>query len=238
MSRVVVFGNGVFAELMGYLLSHDSEHEVVGFTVDRTYLKRDRVLGRPVVPFETVNATFPPTEFDMIVPISFQRVNRLRAAKYSEAKDMGYRLVNYVSSRAVTYPDLMIGDNCVILENAVVAPFVEIGKDVTVASSAIVGHHSLLMDHCFVAPGAVILGNVTVGEYSLVGANATIREEVTVAPESLIGSGVAISRDTQEHGVYLNSPPRPLAKRSNELRTWLMWPVRSGRGSCNPADGQ
>ena len=183
------------------------------------------VLGLPVVPFENVEAVFPPPDHQMIISISFQRLNHLREEKYRQAKTKGYRLISYVSSRAITWPDLKIGDNCVILESAVIAPFAKIGSNVIVASSAIIGHHSTLRDHCFISPGAVILGGATIDGYCLVGANATVKEEVTVSRECLIGSGVSITRDTQKNGVYLSPPPQLQAKRSDELRTWLTWPV-------------
>lgn len=231
MEKVVVFGNGVFAEHMYVLLTHDSPYEVVAFTVDEKYIKKDKLFGLPVVAFETVETVFSPSAYKMTVPVSFQRVNRLREQKYTQAKGKGYQLINYVSSRAVTYPGLVLGDNCVILESAVIAPFVEIGNNVTIATSAIIGHHTVVRDHCFVSPAAVILGGVTVEEYSLVGANATIKEEVRIARESLIGSGVTISRDTQERGVYLSPQAELYPKRSDELRTWLMWPVRERKTS-------
>ncbi|MFZ5877413.1 MAG: acetyltransferase [Nitrospirota bacterium] len=229
--KVVVFGNGVFAEHVYFLLTHDSPYEVAAFTVDGAYVTKDKSFGLPVVAFETVETVFPPSAYKMTVPVSFQRVNRLREQKYTQAKSKGYQLINYVSSKAVTYPGLILGDNCLILETAVIAPFVEIGNNVTVATSAIIGHHSILRDHCFIAPGAVILGGVTVEEYSLVGANATVKEEVRIARESLIGSGVSIARDTREKGVYISPPAELYPKRSDELRTWLMWPVRERKSS-------
>lgn len=231
MKRVVVFGNGVFAEHMAFLLTHDSPYEVSAFTVDRKYIKHEQWHGVSVVPFETVEERFPPSAYGMLVAVSFQRMNRLREAKYREAKGKGYTMVNYVSSRAITYPGLATGDNCIILEAAVIAPYVTIGNDVTIATSVIVGHHTAIHDHAFVAPGAVLLGGVTVGEYSLIGANATVKEEVRIGRDSLIGSGVAISRDTVERGVYLSPPAQLHPRRSDELRTWLMWPVRGAEAA-------
>jgi sugar O-acyltransferase (sialic acid O-acetyltransferase NeuD family) len=231
MEKIIVFGNSVFAEHIYFLLTHDSPYEVVAFTVDRKYIGDNTLFGLPVVPFETVESFFPPSQHRMTVAVSFQRVNRLREEKYLQAKAKGYELISYVSSRAMSFPGLAVGDNCVILENAIIGPYVEIGNNVTVASGAIIGHHAVLRDHCFISPGAVILGGVTVEEYSLIGANATVKEEVTIARECLIGSGVSITNNTQEGGVYFNPPPELYPKRSDELRTWLMWPVRSRKSS-------
>ncbi len=231
MKKVVVFGNSVFAEHIYFLLTHDSPNEVAAFTADRKYIKENKLFGLPVVPFETVETFFPPSEYDMILPLSFQRVNRLREEKYFQAKAKGYQLINYVSSKATTFPGLNSGDNCIILENAIIGSFVEIGNDVIIASGAIISHHAALKDHSFVSPGAVILGGVTVEEFSLIGANATIKEEVRIARECLVGSGVSITRNTLERGVYINPPAQLHPRRSNELRTWLMWPSRARKSS-------
>ena len=227
MEKIIIFGNGVFAEHIYYVLTYDTSYDVVAFTVDGKYIQDDRLLGLPVTPFETVDAYFPPSDHAMIVSVSFQRVNRLREEKYEQAKAKGYRLINYCSPKATTYPNLVTGDNCIILENAIIGSFVKIGNNVTVASGAIIGHHTVLKDHCFISPGAVVLGGATIGEYCLIGANVTVKEEVTVARESLVGSGVTIARNTLEKGVYFSPPAELYPKRSDELRTWLMWPVRS-----------
>jgi sugar O-acyltransferase (sialic acid O-acetyltransferase NeuD family) len=227
VEKVIIFGNGVFAEHIYYLLTHDSPYEVVAFTVDRKYIKEDKLFGLPVVPFETVESLFSPSEFKMSVAVSFQRINRLREEKYFQAKAKGYHLIDYISSKATTFPGLIVGNNCIILENATIGPFVEIGDDVIIASGAIIGHHTVIQDHCFISPGAVVLGGVKVDKYCLIGANATVKEEVTVASECLIGSGVAITKDTQEKGVYFNPPAELSPKRSDELQTWLMWPLRT-----------
>jgi sugar O-acyltransferase (sialic acid O-acetyltransferase NeuD family) len=231
MEKIVLFGNSGFAEHMYYLLTYDSPYEVAAFTVDAKYIKEDKLFGLPVVPFETLETVYPPSDYKMSVAVSFQRINRLREEKYFQAKTKGYRLVNYLSSRAISYPGLAPGDNCIILESAIIAPSVEIGNNVIVASGAIIGHHAILRDHCFISPGAVILGGVIVEEYCLIGANATVKEEVTISRECLVGSGVSITRNTVERGVYTNPPAELYPKRSDELRTWLMWPVREHKSS-------
>ncbi|MDA8101127.1 MAG: acetyltransferase [Nitrospiraceae bacterium] len=227
MQKVVIFGNGVFAEHIYYLLTHDAQHDVAGFTVDAAYIRADTLFGLPVVPFENVESRFSPAEHRMSVAVSFQRINRLREEKYRQAKAKGYELINYVSSRASVFQDPLCGDNSYILENAVIGPYVRIGSNVVVASGAIIGHHVELKDHSFISPGAVVLGGSTVEEFCLIGANATIKEETVVARECLVGSGVSITRNTTERGVYLSPPPQLYPKRSDELQTWLMWPVRS-----------
>jgi sugar O-acyltransferase (sialic acid O-acetyltransferase NeuD family) len=223
MEKIVIFGAGLYAELFHFMFSHDSPYRVAGFTVDRDYLPAEGLLGLPVVPFDEVEGHFPPSEYKMFVGISFQKVNMVREEKYLQAKLKGYGFISFVSSKAITWPGLMIGENSFIGANCTVEPFVKIGNNVSVTTSVVVGHHAVLHDHCFVAPGATILGGCSVGSHCLIGANATIKENVTVARECVIGMGVSITKNTQERGVYITPSPKLFEKGSDELREWLSW---------------
>ena len=227
MDRVIIFGNGQEAEMNYIYLTHSSPYEVAAFTVDRAYLKEDRLLGPPVVPFEDIESVYPPDEFKMSLLISYRKVNRFRAEKYVQAKEKGYELISYVSPKAVTWPGLIVGDNSFIAENSVICPFAEIGNNVFIGAGSLIGHHSVIKDHCFVAPHAVILGAATIEPYCLIGANSTIRDGgVVVARECIIGAGVSITADTRAQGVYINRGAELLPKPSSELGTWLTWSVK------------
>ena len=45
MAKVVIFGNTKTAELALYYLQHDSDHEVVAFTVEQDYIQEPTFLG-------------------------------------------------------------------------------------------------------------------------------------------------------------------------------------------------
>jgi sugar O-acyltransferase (sialic acid O-acetyltransferase NeuD family) len=225
VEKVVLFGNAKVASLNYFYLNHDSPYEVVAFTVDQAYIKEDTFCGLPVVPFEEIESIYPPDEYKMSAALGFRKVNRFRAEKYSQAKAKGYELISYVSSRATTWPGLVVGENCFIYESSVVGPFAKIGNNVVIAGG-IIGHHSVIMDHCFLAAGSVVLGGVTVEPYCVLGANSTIKDKITIARECIIGAGVTVTKDTIERGVYMSKSAELLPKRSDELSTWLTWGVR------------
>lgn len=217
MKKVIIFGASLSAIQCHFDLSHNSPHEVAAFTVDRRYLKEPELLGLPVVPFEEVESIYPPADFNMLVAIYSSRVNRTRAEKYVQAKAKGYELITFVSSKAITWPGLVIGDNCFISEGVICRPFLEIGNDVFVMTGAMLGHYSVIKEHCFIAPRAAILGGVTIEPYCTIGANATILDTVTVARECVIGAGAVINVNTQEKGVYRVNPPTLLPLPSDKL---------------------
>ncbi len=225
MARVVLFGSAEMARMTYFYLRHDSPHDVAAFTVDGARISEESMLGLPIVPFEDIQTLYPPGEYVMAVPIAFSKVNQVRAAKYREAKAKGYDLISYVSSKAATWPGLVIGDNCFIYDNSAVGPYVTIGNDVVIVGSSI-GHDSVIGDHCFLAAHSVVLGSVTIGSYSVLGANSTCRDGITIGTGCIVGAGVTMTRSAAERGVYVSKPPERLAKSSDVLSDWINWPVR------------
>jgi sugar O-acyltransferase (sialic acid O-acetyltransferase NeuD family) len=217
MSQLIIFGAGDIARLAHYYFTRDSEHEVVAFTVDQKYREADTFLDLPLVSFEEIASRYPPGEYKMFVALSYARMNKLREEKYRAAKEKSYELVSYVSSRCSFLTDHPIGDNCFILEDNTIQPFVKIGNNVTLWSGNHIGHDAVIHDHCFLASHIVVSGYVEIGNNCFIGVNATLRNSITIAPETLIGAGAVIMKDTVEQGVYLPERAKLFGKKSSEL---------------------
>lgn len=215
--QIVVFGVGQWAELAHFYFRHDSPNDVVAFTVDREYLVDDTFHGLPVLAWEGVEDEFPPSEFSMFVPISFKRMNHARADKLAEAKAKGYEIVTYVSSKATTFPDFKCGENCFILEDNTIQPYVTIGSDVVMWSGNHIGHHTVIEDHVMITSQVVISGACRIGAYSFFGVNATVRDETVIGRETVVGAGTAIMADTEAFSVYRVKGDKPAGVRSDQL---------------------
>ncbi len=206
MTKVVVFGREKLAELTHFYFTNDSPYEVVAFTVNESFIKEKEFMGLPIVPFEEIEKHYPPDKFKMFIAIGYRRLNTIRAEKYNEAKNKGYDLISYVSSKATHWGDTEIGDNCFILENQVIQPSVRIGNDVILWSGNHFGHNVVIGDHCWIASHVVVCGGVSIGPYSFIGVNATIRDDVTIGRECIIGAGALILNDAAEKAVYIAKP--------------------------------
>lgn len=203
MSKIVVFGYGTIAETAYFYLTNDSPHDIAAFTADGNCIKKKELFGLPVIPFEEVENKYPPDEFKMFIAVAYQNLNKLRAAKCREAKDKGYNLITYVSSRACNVGKVETGDNCFILENAVIQPGSKIGDDVFIWSGNHIGHHSTVGDHCYISGQVIIGGHTTIEPYCFIGVNATIGHGVTIRKECFIGAGSLITKRTEPNGVYI-----------------------------------
>ena len=197
--KLIIFGTGQIAELAYYYFSSDSEYSIQGFSVDKEYIESDDFFGLPVIAFEEIQASFPPEDYEMFIALSYSEVNSIRKKKYFAAKAKGYKLASYISSRATILNNMSIGDNCFILENNTIQPFVSIGNNVTLWSGNHIGHHSEICDHVFIASHVVVSGGVHIGSQSFLGVNATLINNISIGDGCVIGAGALVNSNVESH---------------------------------------
>ena len=212
---LVLVGAGEFAQIACEYFEHDSDYDVVAFSVERDYLVQPTLAGRPVVAFETLEADYPPADVDVFVAVPSSQLNRLRTRLYREAKRRGYRLATYVSTRAFVWRNAEVGENSFIFEGNVIQPFVRVGSNCILWSGNHVGHRTVVRDNVFIASHAVISGYCEIGESSFVGVNTTFNDHVKVAPDNVIGAGALVTRDTEPGRVYVGSPAHAVPDRTS-----------------------
>jgi sugar O-acyltransferase (sialic acid O-acetyltransferase NeuD family) len=195
--KLVIIGDSAFAEVAYECFTHDSSYEVVGFSVEQAYLKKDNLFGLPVVPFESLQERFKPGETDFYAALVYTQLNRLRTRLYLEAKAKGFKPASYVSSRAFVWHNVALGEHCFVFEDNTLQPFVKVGDNVVLWSGNHIGHHTVIQDHCFIASQAVISGFCNIGRSCFIGVNATLANNVTIAEDNWIGLGVTLWKDTQ-----------------------------------------
>ena len=217
MKKIIIFGTGAFAEVAYFYFTQDSDYDVVGFTINKKFITEEKFCGLPVIAFENIESKYPYTEFSMFIAIGYKNMNKIRAQIFNESKQKGYQLISYINSKATVWKNLSIGENCFILENNVIQPFVEIGNNVILWSGNHIGHHSTISDHCFISSHVVISGFTKINSYSFLGVNSTIRDGVTIASECLIGAGALILKNTKKGGVYTSKDANLLSVSSDKL---------------------
>jgi sugar O-acyltransferase (sialic acid O-acetyltransferase NeuD family) len=218
--KLVIIGDSAFAEIAYEYFTHDSPYEVVGFSVEQAFLKRDQLFGLPIVPFESLEAHFAPAEHHFFAAITYVQLNRLRTRLFRSAKERGYRPASYVSSNAFVWRNVELGEHCFIFENNVVQPFVKIGENVVLWSGNHIGHHSTIGANCFIASHAVVSGFVNMGENCFVGVNTTFSNNITIGKDCLFGAGAVVARDVPEDKVVKAEAGEPTgsARRLNRVK--------------------
>ncbi len=201
-TKLVIFGAEDTAELAHYYFTRDTDYEVVAFTLNEEFCKRSEFLGLPLVPFESLLLRYPPGEYSLFIALGYSKINKLRMDKFLEGKSLGYEFASYISPRATILNEQVIGDNCFILENNTVQPFVTIGDNVTLWSGNHIGHHSEIGDHAFLASHIVVSGRVKIGAQCFIGVNATLRDHIDIGKKSIVGAGVLVLRSCEPESLF------------------------------------
>ena len=218
MSKVVIFGIQDFASLAHYYLEEDSPHEVIAFTVTKEYMPPNAMFeGLPVIPFEEIEETYPPTDYALFAPMSHRKMNKMREAIYLQTEKKGYTQISYISSKATVFSNVTIGKNCFILEDNTIQPFVTIGNNVVLWSGNHIGHHSIIKNHVLFTSHVVLSGHCVVEPYCFFGVNATLRDGLHFAEGTLVAMGACVTKDTEPWGVYTGMPAKKGETLSKDL---------------------
>ena len=163
MADVVIFGAGQIAEVAKtYIDAHGPIGSLASPSIS-AYLGAETFHGLPVVAWERLEQHFPPHSIALLGPLSYRRINEFRRDRHLEGKARGYRFASFVHPASHVYT-AEIGENCFILENNVIQPFVRIGDGVIIWSGNHVGHHAVIGDYCFLASQVGLGGGVQVGD--------------------------------------------------------------------------
>lgn len=217
MKPVVVFGAGKIAEVVSYLMREEAARDVVAFTVDRAFVPGAEKDGLPVVPFDEVEHRFPPADFDMFVALGYHDLNALRQRKVAEAKAKGYALPAFVHPRSGLPANTVVGDNCFVMNDVLVHPYVSLGDNVFVWSGAVIGHHTAIGPHCWITSGANIAGVVSVGSNCFFAINATIAHGVTIGNECFLGANTLVTKSADSGQTFVAESTKPFRLTSRQF---------------------
>ena len=218
MAKIIIFGTGDIAQIAKYYFDIDSPHEVVAFTVNEAYINQKEFEGLPVVAFENIENEYPSSEFQLFIALSYTNLNKIREQKYNQAKEKGYSLVSYISSKCSYMSQFPCGDNCFIFEDNTIQPFVKIGDNVTLWSGNHIGHHSTIESHNFISSHVVISGHCLIGRNSFLGVNATLHNNVVIGPENILAAGAIVSKSTGEKELWLPARSQKSEKKTDEIK--------------------
>lgn len=218
VTKLVIFGAADMARIAAFYFSTDSDYEIVAFTADREFCHSEEYLGKPLVPFDELEGMFPPSEVNVFVAISYARMNSIRESKCAAVKEKGYALASYVSSRCSYISQYPPGENCFILENNTIQPYVRIGNNVWLWSGNHIGHDSVIKDNVYVSSHVVISGFCTIGENSFLGVNSTLRDGLVIGREVLVGAGAAVMQGLGDRAVIIPAKSVVIEKTSEQVK--------------------
>lgn len=217
MTRVIVFGTEQTAELAHYYLMNDSSFEVIGFTLSEDYIKENTFNGLPVYPYEKLDTLISTDGTKLFAPTMASRVNHLRYDILQTGKKMGFSFISYLSSKA-TILSKDIGDNCFILEDNTIQPFVKIEDNCMIWSGNHIGHHSTIKHSSFITSHCVISGNCKIGPYCYLGVNSTIRDNICLEEGTMVGMASSVTANKSQPYCFISGNPGEVHPKLTSMR--------------------
>ena len=210
--NLIIIGLGETADIAYEYFTYDSEYDVVAFSVNEKFLSSKYYYQLPVVPFEQLEKTYSPDNYDVYVAISYTQLNRVRKMMYDNVKAMGFKCANYISSKAFVWRNVEIGDNCMIMENNVIQHKVKIGNNVILWSGNHIGHLTQIQDHAYISSHVVISGFCKIGESCFLGVNSSFNDSLVIEDDVVTGNGAIVTKNLEKGKVYVGNPAKPLQK--------------------------
>jgi sugar O-acyltransferase (sialic acid O-acetyltransferase NeuD family) len=199
VGKLIIFGNTSFAEIAAEYFS-SAGFEVIAHLVDPQYLSDGLLNGRIVVGTDSERAIKMRSEAShFFVASTYTQLNRFRANKFREFKDIGLIPASFISPHAFVDPSVKLGEHVFIFENNVIQFGTEIGNNCILWSGNHIGHHSIIEDNVFVSSHVVVSGHCTIGANSFLGVNSTIYNNVEIGRDNWIGPSSVVAKSTQEN---------------------------------------
>jgi len=202
LEKLIIYGNGRIAKILYQFAK--KQYDVVAFTVDKDFIEEDTIEGLPLVAFENIESEYAVDEYKMIIAVGYIQMNNIREKKYLEAKEKGYKFINYIHQSVDVHDNILLGENNIILDHVTLQPYVEIGNSNFIWSNSVVAHGSKVKDTNWITSGVVISGDSTICSKCFLGVNSTIGHNITIEDENFIGANTLITKNTQPKEVFIS----------------------------------
>jgi len=201
MKKLIIFGNGEFAEISQYYFGRDN---IAYFCVDDEFLKEEKFNGVPLIGLSEL-LKFNKNEFNLFIALSYKKMSKIRQEKYEMFKKKNFTFASFIHKKSYISKEANIGENCLILENQTIQRGVNIKDNVFLWSGNHIGHNSTINNNTYVSSGVVISGNVSVGKNCFFGVNSCTKEFIKIGDNVLVSMGALVTKNIASNSVVLSS---------------------------------
>lgn len=149
-------------------------------------------------------------QYDLVIVAVGNNVLRYNIQR--ELRDLGAIFKVTVHPTATISQYSVIKPGSVVMANAVVNPFCNIGESCIINSGSIVEHDCNIGHAVHISPGSNLAGGVSVGDYSWIGIGSQIKQLVRIGTEVVVGAGSTVVKDVPNFFTVLGSPARRFIK--------------------------
>lgn len=205
---VVILGNGGHARVLIEILLMQ-QRQILGYTAPAeehnpyniVYLGTDEAILQ-----------HEPERIELVNAIGSVSTMKSRANMFTFFKSKGYRFCTIIHPSAVVSSTAMLGEGVQIMAGAIIQPFVRIGDNTIINTSASIDHDCYIDDHCHIAPGCVLSGGVTIGKGTHIGTGTNIIQNIKIGNNVIVGAGSLVLRNVHDDKKVYGSPAKEVSE--------------------------
>ena len=120
----------------------------------------------------------------------------------SDAKKIGYKLINIIHKTACVSSTATIGECVFVGPFSIIGTGAKIGSFTKILNKASVAHDSIVGNYVQISDGATIAGNANIGDNSVIGINSAIINKCNVGKRVIVVSGKTVTNDLDDNIVF------------------------------------
>lgn len=194
MENLVIVGTSTTAKTIMSFVEHYSLFNIIGFAVNRSYIKDSVYCGKPIYAIEELDKIIDKNKVYLFVAIQWNHLNADRRRVYEALKEEGYKFANLISPSAIIKGKIA-GDNCWIADQVNIDFGTTIGNNCFIKINAFVADGCIIGDHCFIGAKSLIAGGCKVGKQSFIGLSSTIFDDTDVGEKCIVGACTVVKRN-------------------------------------------
>ncbi|MGR5241590.1 acetyltransferase [Photobacterium damselae] len=136
--------------------------------------------------------------------------NNIRLIKQQQLEQRNAKLTSLIHPTAVISQSIALGLGSVVMANAVINPFVSIGRACIINTASTVDHDCQLSDGVHISPGAHLAGGIKIGSRSWVGIGANIIQLIEIGDDVIVGAGSTVIHSISSFQKVVGTPARPI----------------------------
>ena len=199
--KIILVGTGELSNDIRFFIERYNLFEVVGYAVNKEYLKETEYKGLPVYPLESLEEYVDKNTIYTFVAIYwFHYLNRERRKAFELLKDKGFKVANLISPKAEVLTE-NIGEGNWICDYVYLDFKSKIGSNNIFRNYSYFGHYAEVDNHTFLGARTVIGGHTHIGSQNFIGISCTIFNNLTIGDKCILGAGTVVKRSVPDYSV-------------------------------------
>jgi sugar O-acyltransferase (sialic acid O-acetyltransferase NeuD family) len=195
MKNIQLYGAGGHGFSVIELVRSLQEYSPVIVVDDKPKLKS--ILGVPVMFSKDLLPDVP-----MIISIG----NNVIRKQISEKTNLEFP--SFIHDSVVAYPSSKIGVGTLVFPNCVIDADVVLGDFCIINNNATVSHNTVIGSFVHIAIQASVAGGVHIGEGALIGAGSVILPNIKIGKWATIGAGSVVTKDVPDNALVYGNPAK------------------------------